>query len=171
MPPKNVKTVRQLIYWEYAKLIAGSAVGDRKNYRFVMYSYKRLDGGQMDPSAILRENKLLVEAEKVCAYCEKACDELQWEHIIPRSRSGPDTIDNMVLACRGCNQAKSAKDLFEWYGEDKKYEIPRLVLGKYLKLVFEHHQGMGTLDAIDLNADGNLDVLDLGATFLKASYA
>ena len=30
--PSNFSTVRELIYWEYAKLIAGAAVGDRLNY-------------------------------------------------------------------------------------------------------------------------------------------
>src|SRR5256714_15051427 len=102
MPPKNIRTVRQLIYWEYAKLMAGSAVGDRKNYAYVMYCFKKLAAGRLTPSTILRENKLLVESEKVCVYCEKACD----EHIIPRSRGGTDTIDNMVLACRECNLSK-----------------------------------------------------------------
>lgn len=42
MPPKNIKTVRDLIYWEYSKLIAGSAVKDRKNYGFVMHTFERL---------------------------------------------------------------------------------------------------------------------------------
>lgn len=163
MPPKNVRSIRQLIYWEYAKLIAGSAVGDRKNYRFVMYTYQKLEKGQLHPSAILRENKLLVEHEKACAYCEGCSQELQWEHIIPRSRGGPDTIDNLVLACPGCNQAKAGRDPFEWYGLARKYEVPRVVLGKYLKLAFDHHQQRGTLDASDLNADGTLDIFDLGA--------
>lgn len=163
MPPKNVRTVRQLIYWEYAKLMAGSAVGDRKNYRYVMYCYKKLDGGKLNPSTILRENKLLVTAEKVCVYCDKVCDDLQWEHIIPRSRGGSDTIDNMVLACKGCNLSKGARDLFEWYGKARQYEIPRLVLGKYLKLIFDAHEQVGTLDAADVNADGQLNVFDLGS--------
>ena len=163
MPPKNVRTVRQLIYWEYAKLMAGSAMGDRKNYRYVMYCYKKLDGGKLHPSAILRENQLLVVSDKVCIYCENLCDSLQWEHIIPRSLGGLDTIDNMVLACRDCNLAKGTRDLFEWYGRDRQYEIPRLALGKYLKLIFDVHEQMGTLDAIDMNADGQLNVLDLGA--------
>jgi hypothetical protein len=163
MPPKNVRTIRQLIYWEYAKLMAGSAIGDRKNYRYVMYCFKKLEGGKLNPSTILRENKLLVMSEKICVYCEKPCDELQWEHIIPRSRGGFDTIDNMVLACRGCNSTKGTYDLFEWYGKDRQYEIPRLVLGKYLKLIFDIHEQMGTLDAVDCNADGQLNVLDLGA--------
>ncbi len=171
MPPKNVRTIRQLIYWEYAKLIAGSVVKDRKNFAFVMHSYKKLESGRMNPSTILRENKLLVLGDKICAYCEEACDDLQWEHIIPRSRGGEDTIDNMVLACRGCNLSKGARDLFEWYGKERMYEIPRLVLGKYMKLIFDHHERMGTLDSADLNADNSLDVFDLGAVMAQAPAA
>mgnify|MGYP001572791671 CR=1 FL=1 len=60
MPPPVVKTIRDLIYWEYAKLIAGSAVGDRKNYDFVMYTFNNLRKGNLKPSTILRENKTLV---------------------------------------------------------------------------------------------------------------
>jgi len=168
MPPKNIRTVRQLIYWEYAKLVAGSAVGDRKNYAYIMYCFKKLDAGKLTPSTILRENKLLVESEKVCVYCEKICDGLQWEHIIPRSRGGLDTIDNLALACRECNLSKGARDLFEWYGKERQYEIPRLALGKYLKMIFEIHERAGTLDSADANADGRLDVFDLGATISPA---
>jgi hypothetical protein len=88
MPPKNVTTIRQLIYWEYAKLIAGRAVGDRKNYGFVTHTYKKLAAGQMHPSAILREDHQLVEGGMVCAYCG-AVERLQWEHIIPPQPGRP----------------------------------------------------------------------------------
>lgn len=115
MPPKQVRTIRQLIYWEFAKLIAERAVGDRKNYRFVMHTYKRLETGRLHPSSILRENKLLAEGDRACAYCGRE-GTLQWEHIIPRSRGGPDTIDNQVLACPPCNAAKGGRAPFEWYG-------------------------------------------------------
>ena len=165
MPPKNVRTIRELICWEYAKLIAGSAVGNRKNYGFVMHTYKRLTEAQINPSAILRENKMLVESDCCCAYCGDK-ENLQWEHIIPKSRGGPDSIDNMVQACRECNASKGAKDPFEWYG-DRRDELPRVVLGKYLKLAFERHERAGTLDSSDLNADGQLDIYDLGAVFRK----
>ena len=94
--------------------------------------------------------------------------ELDWEHIIPQSRGGPNVIDNMVLACRSCNASKGARDPFEWYGRERRYELPRLVLGKYLKLVFAFHEAAGTLDACDLNEDGKLDVFDLGAIFEPA---
>lgn len=162
MPPRNVRTIRDLIYWEYAKLIAERAVGDRRNYRFVMNRFMALKNGRLRPSTILRENRLLVKSNNECAYCGSTTD-LQWEHIVPLCRGGPDTIDNQVLACRRCNQEKGARDPFEWYGRDRRYEIPRLVLGKYLKIVFHLHEEAGTLDDADLNRDGRLDVYDLGA--------
>ncbi len=169
MPPKNVKTVRELIYWEYAKLVAGSAVGDRKNYGFVMHTFKQLKDKKLHASAILKENqKLVKEASEICAYCGCQESALQWEHIIPKSRGGPDTIDNMVLCCQKCNCSKSDKDPFEWYGKEKRYEVPRLVLGKYLKLAYDAHDKAGTLDSLDLNADGALDIYDLGKVFAKA---
>lgn len=165
MPPKNIRTVRDLIYWEYAKLIAGSAVGNRRNYGFVMHTFKKLAEGKMHPSAILRENRMLVEEQaNRCAYCGST-ENLHWEHIIPKSRGGPDTIDNQVQACQTCNISKGSKDPFEWYGIERRYEIPRLVLGKYLKIVFEAHEKAGSLDLEDVNKDGSLDVYDLGSVF------
>jgi hypothetical protein len=73
-----------------------------------------------------------------------------------------DHIDNMVWACRGCNAEKGGCDPFEWYGIERQYEIPRLVLGKYLKLIYDLHEERGTLDEADPNGDGKLDIFDLG---------
>jgi len=38
-------------------------------------------------------------------------------------------------------------------------------MGKYLKIVYEKHEKKGTLESGDINRDGILDVLDLGAVF------
>jgi len=160
MAHASVKTIRDLIYWEYAKLIAGSTVGDRKNYGFVMHAYKKLRDGTLHPSAILRENKMLVADENACAYCG-ATEGLEWEHIIPRTKIVIDEIDNMVWACRACNATKGGRDPFEWYGKERQYEIPRIVLGKFLKLAYDLHDRQGTLDSADLNGDGKLDIFDL----------
>lgn len=72
----------------------------------------------------------------------------------------------MVLSCKKCNISKGDKDPYEWYGE-RKYDIPRIVLGKYLKLVYDAHEKAGTLDSFDMNIDGKLDVFDLGAIFRR----
>ena len=80
---RTMRTVRELICWEYAKLIAGSAVGNRKNYNFVVTVFNRLMAGQISVSSVLRENKQLFMAGEECAYCG-AKQGLQSEPIIPR---------------------------------------------------------------------------------------
>lgn len=41
-----------------------------------------------------------------CGYCSKATTPLTIDHIIPRSRHGTDTWDNLVCACVRCNNRK-----------------------------------------------------------------
>ena len=78
-----------------------------------------------------------------CAYCGATSD-LQDEHIIPISRGGPDSMDNIVRACRKCNQQKGGKTPSEFY-EGRWGEMPRIVQGKYLKLLYLEHERRGTL--------------------------
>lgn len=162
MPHASVKTIRDLIHWEYAKLISGSVTGDRKCWGFVMTTFHKLRDGHIHPSAILRENKKFYNSEKACAYCGLEKKNLEWDHIIPQKKCCLDTFDNQVLACRECNAKKGGRDPFEWYGKERMYEIPRIVLGKYLKLIYDFHDKQGTLDAADLDGDGELNVYDLG---------
>lgn len=157
MPAPFVKTIKQLIFWEYAKLMA-EAAGIPKQYGFIVSSYKKLESGQMKMSSISKEDEQILRGEKMCIYC-KSTDELELDHLIPKSRGGPDSIHNKVWVCKKCNLEKGNKDIFEWYKD--RDNIPRLVKAKYLKLVYEFHEGMGTLDKADMNKDGKLDVMDL----------
>jgi hypothetical protein len=43
-----------------------------------------------------------------CVQCD-ATDYLEFDHVIPRSRGGADTVGNIQLLCRRCNLAKSDK--------------------------------------------------------------
>ena len=147
--------------YEYAKLIADQAVEDRstlepaarssKDYwYFVALTFKKLRAGKISASSILRENKILVREGSKCAYCA-AQGALQWEHIIPGSRGGPNTIDNMVLSCPKCNREKSSRNPIEWYeskGINRK-NIPRVVMGKLLKVTLEEHRRRNTLQAVE----------------------
>lgn len=143
--------------YEYAKLIADRAIEDRSTlapaarnsrdyWSFVGYTYHKLINKSMSPSRILRENQILVTAGNQCAYCGTTEGRLQWEHIIPASRNGPNTIDNMVLSCCSCNLQKGARNPLEWFsakGLDSG-AIPRLVMGKLLKVVLEEYRARGT---------------------------
>lgn len=160
MPPHAVKTIKDLIFYQYAKIIAASA--GISGYKFIMDRMKMLSSDEIKMSTILRELKMQMSANKCCEYC-RSTENLSWDHIIPRAKGGPDTVENGVWACRSCNSSKGCKGIYEWYGLARKDEIPRLIAGKYLKLLYEIHEAKGTLNASDLNGDGKLDVLDLEA--------
>lgn len=51
------------------------------------------------------KNTLVARDGQYCIYCGKYLElnNLTIEHVISLSRGGPDTIDNMVLACCKCN--------------------------------------------------------------------
>ena len=182
MPDRDVKTVRDLIYYQYAKIIAKRAFSapdgkeaKKLHYGFVKKTFRELQSGVKSWSEITREDWQLVEAEKKCAYCGDI-EELVKEHIVPRSlRVRPecescDTIQgihNQVWACRTCNSLKGTKGLYEFFqdrrpGERKYYDlIPPLVEKKYLKTIFNCHECAGTLDKADLAGERGINVLDI----------
>jgi 5-methylcytosine-specific restriction endonuclease McrA len=53
-----------------------------------------------------------------CAYCAKR-SALTMDHVIPVSKGGHHTLDNVVPACRPCNSSKSARDMEDWLDRRK----------------------------------------------------
>lgn len=54
--------------------------------------------------------------QHTCQYCggESSDHRLEWEHMVPKSRGGSDTVKNATLACHECNQAKGDLAPEEW---------------------------------------------------------
>lgn len=56
-------------------------------------------------------------AKGICEYClsqvEYATNNFSIEHIIPKSAGGSDALENLALACQGCNNHKFTKTSFE----------------------------------------------------------
>lgn len=75
---------------------------------------------------------------------------LMLDHILPRSRNGPDSPDNAVWVFKSCNSSKGNRRLYEWYELDRRDEVPRIAEGKYLKLLYALHEQMGTLYIKDI---------------------
>jgi hypothetical protein len=50
----------------------------------------------------------------VCAYCGTIEAPFHLDHVVPRSRGGPDSPKNLVKACAKCNGAKTDKLPSEW---------------------------------------------------------
>lgn len=144
MPPSIVKTIREEIYWQYAKLISKSAgLGDSRGFQ--MSTFLKLRDGKIKWSSAIGEYVKEHESKNTCIYCGST-EKLTVEHILPTARGGPNIADNAIFVCKKCNSSKGAKRLYEWFGFENKDKIPSIAEGKYLKLLFELHQKMGTLD-------------------------
>ncbi len=49
-----------------------------------------------------------------CAYCDALDAPLQRDCVLPISRGGRYTLDNVVPACRSCNAGKSNHEVTAW---------------------------------------------------------
>lgn len=49
-----------------------------------------------------------------CTYCGAKPVDLHCDHVVPVSRGGANTDDNLTTACRPCNSSKHAKTPEEW---------------------------------------------------------
>jgi len=145
MPPKSVRTLRDLIYWQYAKIISESAGFGKGNYGFIMDRWKKLKSGEIEWSSSIREWLRERESPGRCIYCGFE-GKLTVDHLIPTSRGGPDHPDNAVMVCGSCNLRKGGRRLYEFYGLEDRNEVPRIAEGKYLKLLYGELDKRGLLD-------------------------
>lgn len=60
-------------------------------------------------SRTLSRKGILARDQNTCQYCmnEQPAGRLELDHIIPRSRGGPGTWENLVAACHACNNRKA----------------------------------------------------------------
>ncbi len=140
MPPAVVKTVRDLIYWQYAKIIADSAGMGKKDYGFIMNKFKELKAGDISWNEI-REYIKERQTGNLCGFCGATAN-LTLEHLLPQKYHGPNVEKNLVWICKSCNSSKGARRLYEYFALDAgveaaKYDVPRIAEGKYLKFAYE----------------------------------
>jgi 5-methylcytosine-specific restriction endonuclease McrA len=81
MPPGYVKTIREEILYEYAKLISRSAYGSIQ-YPFVADRFKKHRDGQITISGTIREWEREQELPHQCVFCGSP-DNLSTDHLIP----------------------------------------------------------------------------------------
>jgi len=182
MPDREVSTIKDLIFYQYAKIIAKRAFSmpdgksaKREHYGFIKKTFLELKDGTKSWSEITREDWQFVESEKKCIYCGTT-QNLSREHIIPRTLLiKPDCarceriqgIHNQVWACKQCNSSKGIKGLYEFYkskypNERKFYDfIPTLLEKKYLKTIYNCHECAQTLNKGDIDGDGEITILDI----------
>lgn len=67
----------------------------------------------------------LNQFDNQCAYCGNT-GTLEQEHVIPVSRGGHYTADNIIPACRSCNASKNNKIMQDWFIEHENYSVAKM---------------------------------------------
>ena len=126
-------TVRELLYWSYANLsMAHYSMkrGERNYTRRAYFIRKQMYSNYMDGSmkigTFFDDEKIKMKSLGTCSYCGLKA-RLSLDHVIPRARTGKDTGDNLVYACKSCNSSKCNTDLMEWI-RDRQMAWPIMVI-------------------------------------------
>jgi len=140
---RELKVVKELVFWSYANLAMAHTAVDRKQKKYETFNYmiraklfKCLVEGSMNIRTLFDDEKIKLLSGNKCSYCG-ANENLGLDHIFPQKFGGRDTGDNLVYACKPCNSSKGKKDLMEWMGYRNTFP-PLMILRRYLKLVINH---------------------------------
>lgn len=64
-----------------------------------------------------------------CVYCgEDDARAMTLDHVIPKSKGGKDTWENLVTACKPCNSEKNDLTIEEWGREDPNPRRPHYLM-------------------------------------------
>ena len=63
--------------------------------------------------------------EHKCGYCEAPATSL--DHVIPKFQSGSSYRNNLIPACRSCNQDKASLKMEEWYKIQEFFDEEKLL--------------------------------------------
>lgn len=65
------------------------------------------------PRVKLCRREIFIRDNFTCQYCGTRTHELTIDHVVPRSKGGGHSWENLVSACRSCNHRKGGKSLAE----------------------------------------------------------
>jgi 5-methylcytosine-specific restriction endonuclease McrA len=150
LPPSLVSKAKNILNWvtRFAKLAPISKFAletakfdtqklENPDIQGVDYQRGRVYG-YADKKAYLLERE-----NYCCIYCgiHASQAKMEIEHVIPRSRGGTDSLNNLVLSCETCNQAKGSQDV-------KTFLKGKLSILKRVK----KHLGISYKDAAHMNS-------------------
>ena len=162
MLPSAIITIRELIVWEYARLMAEEAVGNRNNWLFTLHSFSKLDSDKNRWLRLLEEEVRMNPNQ--CAYCA-AKENLVITRIVPKKMCPYAELHNGIRACKNCNSSKSDKDLVEWKVFEGHDSIGRSALAKYLKMLYICHECRGTVNNSSADEGGRRELVHLSYIF------
>lgn len=155
------KTVRELIYLRYAKILGEGVPGP------TALIFRKLLEGRLQWSELGEPGDGPLE----CAYCGEKRN-LSREPVVPRCIRVKDTCSDCrrfreLWTCADCTASLGTLGVYAFFQRrfpnDARYfdRVPRLVESAYLRTIHDCHACAGTLDATDLDGDGELTVADI----------
>lgn len=137
MPPAYVKTYRDLVHYESAKM-ASVAAGRPGDARFILERVKALRAG----TARLEDAVL---PPGTCIYDgATATGEPDW--LVPPTKGGLEISSNLVPVCDACRAAKGSRDVLAWH-RDRRLKVPRNVWKRFMRVMYEIWDKQGVLEA------------------------
>mgnify|MGYP006426832579 FL=1 len=118
-------------YDEYFKLAKSNKLEIKKPSTIRVFKYVNKPFYKVP----LRRENIYKRDNYACVYCgETKRKELTLDHVIPQSKGGPNTWENLVTACKRCNGEKDDLLLAEWGRAIPKPQRPHyLMLLKNIK--------------------------------------
>lgn len=68
---------------------------------------------------------------EICQYCDSPAPDGDVDHILPLSKGGRDSLDNLVWSCQRCNREKHDKTLYEWIMSVKHSHLSTIPIESY----------------------------------------
>lgn len=150
------KTFGEFLYWAYANLqmmyyaiSEGKETFDKSCFAVRAKAFKAYREGRWQIHDLLKNNIAKIQSPDVCWYCGKKVEnpkELTVDHIIPRSKGGDNSMDNIFLVCKTCNSSKRDMDVMEWFFTKREQFPPLEVIAHYLKQINIFAESNGLLD-------------------------
>lgn len=147
------RTIREAYYWAYANLaMAHIAYGESAkkyvphHYGIRQKIYNDLLADQISIRSLFDDEKAKIEHSNTCCYCGST-NNIETDHLIPRSKGGTDSGDNLIPACKACNSSKKDKDMLTWIRS--KGQTPSILLyRRYLKLAISYYHEHELMDEL-----------------------
>lgn len=148
-----IETVKDLIFWEYATQLYEPTEEDEatdpltvqivqeRKHKFILEKYYQLQKDQRGWMNLYPEQI----REDACSYCSSVQDIQKTELVYGKTCPRVEKI-NFVYACASCRDSRGDKEFLSWWKEHFPMKpVDRVLMRKYLKILYACHSCVGTL--------------------------
>lgn len=85
------------------------------------------------------KRNIFLRDDFTCVYCGSKPSKLTLDHVVPTSRGGRNTFENVVTSCQSCNHNKGDKTLTEckMYFKNKSFKPYQPTIGEFIRMKLE----------------------------------